>query len=102
MTNFPPDTNVLTTIQLTRCLYAQVKKRNFKQFFFKHQKKKKKKKKKLLSQQFYPPKPFSLPPVSAPNHLSAVLGMKIACGFEILYSDKKSYSSNFESIEVIS
>ncbi|RKO86840.1 SGT1 protein-domain-containing protein [Blyttiomyces helicus] len=42
----------------------------------------------LVSQRFYPTKPFHLPPVSAPSYKAAELGMKLACGFEILYGDK--------------
>ena len=65
MANFPPADTVLTTVRLTRHLFAQ-----------------------LASQEFFPPKPFKLPPRGSPDFKAADLGMKLACGFEIVMTDR--------------
>ncbi|RKP27685.1 SGT1 protein-domain-containing protein [Syncephalis pseudoplumigaleata] len=61
MARFPPSTCVPVTVRFTRTLYAQ-----------------------LVRQPFHPPKPFRLPPPTSPDFKAAELGMKLACGFEIL------------------
>lgn len=44
----------------------------------------------LLQQEFYPPKIFGCtPPQNDPNYKSFMLGVKLACGFEILYQEGK-------------
>ncbi|CAG8487327.1 12092_t:CDS:10 [Ambispora gerdemannii] len=71
MEKFPPSTSITTIVKMTKTLYAQ-----------------------LVSQRFHPPKPFKLPPPSedAKAFKAAELGMKLACGFEILCTD--SYYAN--------
>ncbi|KAJ3417516.1 hypothetical protein HDV05_003380 [Chytridiales sp. JEL 0842] len=64
MTRFPPSTSVETTIKFTKSLYAQT-----------------------ISQEFFPPKPFRLPLPTEPNYKASELGMKVACGFEMLAND---------------
>ncbi|XP_061767594.1 protein ecdysoneless homolog [Nerophis ophidion] len=63
--NFPPDSRVLTSVTLTRCLYAQ-----------------------LQQQHFIPDRRsgFTLPARSHPHYKAHELGMKLAHGFEILCS----------------
>ncbi|KAI9598745.1 SGT1 protein-domain-containing protein, partial [Syncephalis fuscata] len=63
MARFPPSSSVMVSIPFTRALYAQ-----------------------LVHQQFHPPKSFRLPPPSSSDFKAAELGMKLACGFEILCS----------------
>ncbi|CAG8591663.1 8006_t:CDS:10 [Funneliformis caledonium] len=65
MENFPPSTSITVSVKFTKTLYAQ-----------------------MLSQRFYPPKPFKLPAGTSEKYKSAELGMKVACGFEILCTDK--------------
>ncbi|XP_019124819.2 protein ecdysoneless homolog [Larimichthys crocea] len=69
---FPPDTQVLTSVTFTRCLYAQ-----------------------LQQQQFLPDRRsgFTLPPRSHPQYKAHELGMKLAHGFEILCSKCRLPSS---------
>ncbi|KAI9209446.1 SGT1 protein-domain-containing protein [Polychytrium aggregatum] len=69
METFPPATNVRMTIKFSRLLYAQ-----------------------LLSQQFYPPKPFQLPASSDPSFKAADLGMKLACGLEMICADRTMWT----------
>ncbi|KAI8055786.1 SGT1 protein-domain-containing protein [Syncephalis plumigaleata] len=61
MSRFPPSTSIPVTVRFTRALYAQ-----------------------MVHQQFYPPKSFRLPPPASPDFKATELGMKLACGFEIL------------------
>ncbi|ORX92838.1 SGT1-domain-containing protein [Basidiobolus meristosporus CBS 931.73] len=63
MENFPPNTSISTTVRFTRTIYSQ-----------------------LMGQRFHPPKSFHLPPLSSPLYQEAELGMKLACGFEMLCS----------------
>jgi hypothetical protein len=63
MKMFHPSTNVPITITFTRTLYAQ-----------------------LASIHFQAPSAFFLPPKEDPEFNSHDIGMKIACGFEILFS----------------
>ncbi|TPX55096.1 hypothetical protein PhCBS80983_g05595 [Powellomyces hirtus] len=65
MEQFPPTTNVMTTVRMNRPQYAQ-----------------------LVSQKFHPPKPFRLPPSTAKDFKYHDLGMKLACGFEMLFADQ--------------
>ncbi|UYV79534.1 ECD [Cordylochernes scorpioides] len=63
MKYFPPETRVMTEVTFTRCLYAQ------------------------LRHQDYTPSPtvgWKLPPLNSPDFVSHSLGMKLACGFELL------------------
>ncbi|KAH9968828.1 SGT1 protein-domain-containing protein [Russula dissimulans] len=65
MTRFPPQPYVLQTVRLTRTAYAQ-----------------------LVGQKFYPPKIFGRWQEEAtPQWRWRDLGMKIACGFEMLYQE---------------
>ncbi|KAI8512137.1 hypothetical protein Bbelb_087760 [Branchiostoma belcheri] len=63
MKHFPTDTCVKARVRFTRCLYSQ-----------------------LLQQRFTPDKRsgWTLPPPSHPDHPAWDLGVKLACGFEIL------------------
>ncbi|KAJ7324207.1 hypothetical protein JRQ81_017227 [Phrynocephalus forsythii] len=65
---FPPETRVMTSVTLTRCLYAQ-----------------------LVQQTFVPDRRsgYSLPSRSHPQYKAYELGMKLAHGFEILCSKCK-------------
>ncbi|KAJ3326264.1 hypothetical protein HDV06_000140 [Boothiomyces sp. JEL0866] len=80
---FHPSTNVSITARFTKVLYA-----------------------KLYSSQFVPPKSFQMPAISDRNYDAFNLGMKLACGFEILYHSKKAEkltdSSNSKYAEYIS
>ncbi|KAJ6657754.1 hypothetical protein lerEdw1_001941 [Lerista edwardsae] len=62
---FPPETRIMTSVTLTKCLYAQ-----------------------LVQQTFVPDRRsgYSLPPRSHPQYKAYELGMKLAHGFEILCS----------------
>ncbi|TPX37482.1 hypothetical protein SmJEL517_g00703 [Synchytrium microbalum] len=70
MERFPPADSVSCTIPVTRTLYAQ-----------------------LVAQRFHAPKPFRLPPVSSPEFKAAELGMKLACGMEMLAAEKPRSSA---------
>lgn len=80
MHRFPPaEGNVLSTIRFTRTTYAQT-----------------------VSQKFYAPKPFRLPSVNEKKKFQyAELGMKAACGLEMLYQQTTKKGSeethDFES-----
>ncbi|KAF0689690.1 Aste57867_18873 [Aphanomyces stellatus] len=66
MKRFPPTEMVPTMVTLTRCMYAQTK-----------------------QQQFAPPKPFQTaawPPRAADDAMD--IGMKLACGLELLYHSR--------------
>ncbi|OAD78580.1 SGT1 transcription factor [Phycomyces blakesleeanus NRRL 1555(-)] len=44
-----------------------------------------------VSQKFYAPKPFHLPPITKKKEFNAAeLGMKVACGLEMLYADERT------------
>ncbi|KAI8576352.1 hypothetical protein K450DRAFT_257347 [Umbelopsis ramanniana AG] len=67
MATFPPNEMVTTVVDMTKTCYA-----------------------KLTSQQFFAPKAFRMPSRSNPRKYNAAeLGMKIACAFEMLYTDKR-------------
>ncbi|EJD55386.1 SGT1-domain-containing protein [Auricularia subglabra TFB-10046 SS5] len=71
MLRFPPEPSVLSTVRMTRTAYAQ-----------------------LVGQVFFPPKPFGRwsEPQGSPEWRWRDLGMKIACGFEMLYQESKGRS----------
>ncbi|KAJ1566110.1 hypothetical protein HK096_000771 [Nowakowskiella sp. JEL0078] len=64
MANFPPRKCVMTTVRMTKVLFAQ-----------------------LASQQFVAPNIFTLPSENDPDYKAHELGMKLTCGFEILYDE---------------
>ncbi|KAJ2354002.1 hypothetical protein GGF43_003357 [Coemansia sp. RSA 2618] len=61
MSQFPPEPSVTTMVQFNRVQYA-----------------------KLVSQDVRAPPGFNLPSVGSHDYKASVLGMKVACGFEIL------------------
>ena len=68
MTTFPPVSSTKVVLPFTRTTYAQT-----------------------VSQKFYAPKAFRLPPVSQKKEYHAAeLGMKVACGLEMLYHEHHS------------
>ncbi|KAH9365739.1 hypothetical protein HPB48_009600 [Haemaphysalis longicornis] len=78
MRHFPPETRVMVEVRFTRCLYAQ-----------------------LRQQRFVPDRRvgWQLPPPHAPEFVSHDLGLKLACGLEILAaagSDSKTTVANGE------
>ncbi|CEG80582.1 Putative SGT1-like protein [Rhizopus microsporus] len=77
MNTFPPsEGNILTTVRFTRTTYAQT-----------------------VSQKFYAPKPFRLPAARETRKFKyAELGMKVACGLEMLYRQSKD-SNEARSID---
>ncbi|KAI9260746.1 SGT1 protein-domain-containing protein [Phascolomyces articulosus] len=78
MQQFPPIDSVTTTITFTKTTYAQT-----------------------VSQKFYPPKPFRLPPPSNKRSFAmAELGMKVACGLEMLYHQQQEQSINNDNRDV--
>ena len=54
---------VSVVVSLNRCMYAQ-----------------------LEQQEFEAPTGFSMPPSKSPQHSAAQRGMKLTCGFEMLYA----------------
>ncbi|KAI9477077.1 SGT1 protein-domain-containing protein [Zychaea mexicana] len=74
MRRFPPNDSVTTTVKFTKTTYAQT-----------------------VSQKFYPPKPFHLPkPSNKRSFFMAELGMKVACGLEMLYYQSSSIDANVD------
>ncbi|KAI0670169.1 SGT1-domain-containing protein [Trametes maxima] len=79
MTRFTPEPHVLTTVKMTRTAYAQ-----------------------LVGQKFHPPKVFGRWPEreGSKEWRWRDVGMKIACGFEMLYQEsknlKEALSANFD------
>ncbi|KAG9094035.1 hypothetical protein FS749_013255 [Ceratobasidium sp. UAMH 11750] len=69
MARFPPKPDVLTSVSLTRPAYAQ-----------------------LVGQVFHPPKIFGMWQESegTPERRWRDVGMKIACGFEMMYAERKA------------
>ncbi|KAJ2077836.1 hypothetical protein GGI09_008148, partial [Coemansia sp. S100] len=61
MNTFPPEPWVMTSVLFNRVQYA-----------------------KLTSQNIRAPAVFDLPPAQSPEYKASVLGMKVACGFEML------------------
>ncbi|KAH8100452.1 SGT1 protein-domain-containing protein [Cristinia sonorae] len=76
MARFPPEPSVLTTIKMTRTAYAQ-----------------------LLGQKFYPPKIFGRwqELEGTPERRWRDVGMKLACGFEMIYQESKGKSAAMNS-----
>jgi hypothetical protein len=66
--------NVVVTF--SRCLYAQ-----------------------LEQQQFEPPRGYGLPHVDAPTFAAAQRGMKLACGFEMLYCRRERFAGEVRDAE---
>lgn len=66
MKYFPPENRVYAPVRFTKCLYAM-----------------------LLHQQYLPDRRtgWQLPPKTHEDHKEAVLGMRLACGFEILVAN---------------
>ncbi|CAG8805946.1 16533_t:CDS:2, partial [Racocetra fulgida] len=65
MQKFPPYTSITVSVKFTKILYAQI-----------------------VSQRLNAPKPFIMPLSTSKKYPAAELGMKLACGFEILCIDK--------------
>ncbi|KAI0702453.1 SGT1 protein-domain-containing protein [Cytidiella melzeri] len=78
MARFPPEPSVKCTIKLTRTAYAQ-----------------------LVGQKFYPPKVFGRfeEREGTSEWRWRDLGMKIACGFEMLYQETKGRTSKLHEVE---
>ncbi|KAI9442367.1 SGT1-domain-containing protein [Lactarius indigo] len=76
MAHFPPQPCLLRTVRLTRTAYAQ-----------------------LVGQKFYPPKVFGRWPEKEGSQewRWKDLGMKIACGFEMLYQEGRARAEIFDS-----
>ncbi|CAG8658155.1 26140_t:CDS:2, partial [Dentiscutata erythropus] len=72
MQKFPPYTSITVSVKFTKTLYAQI-----------------------VSQRFNAPQPFIMPMSTSKKYPAAELGMKLACGFEILCTDK--YYTNLSS-----
>ncbi|CAJ0850227.1 8897_t:CDS:10 [Entrophospora sp. SA101] len=68
MENFPPRSSMTVIVKFTKTLYAQ-----------------------LINQRFHPPKIFIQPPINSEKYKAFDLGMKLACGFEILFRNKNLF-----------
>lgn len=75
MRYFPPEDRVYTSVVFTKCLYAMIMHNNY-----------------LPDRRTG----WNIPPSSSPHFKSHLLGVKIACGFEILASQAKSSTIDFE------
>ncbi|KAL2920067.1 hypothetical protein HK105_200133 [Polyrhizophydium stewartii] len=75
MRSFPPASNVAMTVTMTKIMYAQ-----------------------LQSQRMHPLPPFRLPPRSSPDFAAVELGMKLACGFEMLYNSLHLRNTSAKSL----
>lgn len=75
MRHFPPETRVMAEVCFTRCLYAQ-----------------------LRQQRFTPDRRvgWNMPPPHAPEFIAHDLGLKLACGLEILAAGSDKTTSNGE------
>lgn len=73
---FPPENRVYTSVVFTKCLYAMIMHSNY-----------------LPDRRTG----WNLPPSSSQLFKAHLLGVKIACGFEILASQAKSSNVNFET-----
>ncbi|KAI0094564.1 SGT1 protein-domain-containing protein [Irpex rosettiformis] len=80
MSRFPPDALVKCTVKMTRTAYAQ-----------------------LIVQKFYPPKVFGRfeEREGTSEWRRRDTGMKIACGFEMLYQETKGRSSQLSTAEMM-
>lgn len=54
----------------------------------------------LVQQAFQAPRCYPMPPLSSPNYKEAELGMKISCGFEMMYQQRSHYQSEMENAEL--
>lgn len=79
MAKFSPVDSVLATVKLTRTAYAQ-----------------------LMSQKFYPPRSFGVwtDPEGSTERRRKDIGMKIACGFEMLYQESKGQNQSTHKEDV--
>uniref|UniRef100_A0AAG5D721 Uncharacterized protein n=1 Tax=Anopheles atroparvus TaxID=41427 RepID=A0AAG5D721_ANOAO len=76
MRYFPPESCVYVSVTFTKCLYA------------------------MLAQSRYLPDRrtgWNVPPATDPNHKAHLLGLKLACGFEILASQAKASRTDWET-----
>lgn len=75
MRYFPPENRVYTSVVFTKCLYAM-----------------------LMHNEYLPDRRtgWQIPSTNSPHFKSHLLGVKIACGFEILASQAKSSSGDIE------
>ncbi|XP_057826118.2 protein ecdysoneless homolog isoform X2 [Cryptomeria japonica] len=53
----------------------------------------------LVQQVFQAPRCYPMPPLSSPIYREAGLGMKISCGFEMIYYERSQYQPHFEDVE---
>lgn len=76
MRYFPPENRVYTSVRFTKCLYAM-----------------------MMHSNYLPDRRtgWQIPSSNSPHFKAHLLGVKIACGFEILASQAKSSSSDVES-----
>lgn len=72
---FPPENRVYTSVIFTKCLYAMIMHSNY-----------------LPDRRTG----WNIPSSTSPHYKAHLLGVKIACGFEILASQAKESSNNFE------
>lgn len=75
MRYFPPEDRVYTSVIFTKCMYAMIMHNNY-----------------LPDRRTG----WNIPPSSSPHFKAHLLGVKIACGFEILASQAKSPTVDFE------
>ncbi|XP_014243368.1 protein ecdysoneless [Cimex lectularius] len=78
MRYFPPETRVMTQVKMTRCLYAM-----------------------LVHHKYIPDRRtgWDLPPANSKNYLAHSLGVKLACGFEILVTQCKGRKGSEDDLE---
>lgn len=48
----------------------------------------------LHQQMFAPPRKYPMPAVADPKHKQAELGMKLTCGFEMMYWERQRFEGN--------
>ncbi|KAK9820566.1 hypothetical protein WJX72_011716 [[Myrmecia] bisecta] len=78
LAHFPAEDMVSTLVTFNRCLYAQ-----------------------LAQQQFEAPRGFPLPLPSHPAFRAAELGMKLTCGFEMMYCNRARFGAEqYQQTEV--
>lgn len=75
MRYFPPEDRVYTSVVFTKCMYAMIMHSNY-----------------LPDRRTG----WNIPPSSSPHFKAHLLGVKIACGFEILASQAKSSTIDYE------
>lgn len=52
----------------------------------------------LQQQVFAPPRGYPMPPVADPHYKEAELGMKLTCGFEMMYWERERFESDDGSL----